>query len=197
MSQIANTRVLIIATNGFAELVEPRQALIDAGAIVDVAAPSLDPIAGVSGTDLSRMTAHSLSPDLTFEDVDPDRYLALFIPGGLGSPDRMRILPKAVSIVKSFVSADKLVASICHGPWMLIEADAVKGRIVTGWESIRKDLINAGAKVWDEQVVRDRNLLTSRMPADIPFFSEALVEAVKQGSRSKGNAAIEATRIDG
>lgn len=178
MSDLTGKKILIIATNGFAELVEPRQALIDAGATVVVASPSLEDIKGVSGIDLSKMSPHTISPDLTLDDINVEEYDALFVPGGLGSPDALRIIPSAVAVVKSFVAAQKLVASICHGPWLLIEADAVSGKVVTGWKSIRTDLINAGARIVDDPVVRDGNLLTSRMPSDIPAFSRALVAAI-------------------
>ena len=179
MSDLAGKKVLIIATNGFAELVEPRQALIDAGANVVVASPSLENVRGVCGIDLSNMSPHSITPDLTLEDIGVGDFDALFVPGGLGSPDALRIIPSAVELVRSFVIADKLVASICHGPWLLIEADAVRGKSVTGWKSIRTDLANAGAKIIDEPVVQDGNLLTSRMPSDIPAFSKALVAAIQ------------------
>ncbi|MGE7370338.1 type 1 glutamine amidotransferase domain-containing protein [Neorhizobium sp. NPDC001467] len=180
MHMFVDARVLTIATNGFAELAEPRQALIDAGVVVDLASPSLDTIRGVAGTDLSNMSPHFVSPDLVLEDVNVEHYDALFIPGGLANPDTLRTIPSAVAVVRAFIAAGKLVASICHGPWMLIEADAVKGKAATGWHSLRTDLTNAGARVWDEPVVKDDNLLTSRMPEDIPFFSEALVQALRQ-----------------
>lgn len=184
MKELQNFSVLVLATNGFAELFEPRQALIDAGATVRLAAPTLAPIKGVSGTDLAQMTAVSFVPDMLIESVDPDEFDALFIPGGLGNPDALRIVPAAVNLVRVFVDSGKVVASICHGPWMLIEAGVVKGRCLTGWRSIRTDLTNAGATVLDQSVVRDGNLLTSRMPADIPTFSNALVLAIKEHSAS-------------
>lgn len=180
MKELQGVTVLVLVTNGFAELYEPRQALIEAGATVLLAAPTLAPINGVSGTDLSHMTAVSMAPDTLIESVDPDKFDALFIPGGLGNPDALRIVPAAVDLVRAFVESGKLVASICHGPWMLIEAGVVKGRSLTGWKSVRTDLTNAGATVFDQPVVRDGNLLTSRMPADIPMFSDALILALKE-----------------
>jgi protease I len=180
MGNLTGIRVLIIATNGYAELSEPREALEDAGATVLIAAPSSDPIRGVSGVDLSHMMPQVSTPDLVLHDVDTSKFDALFIPGGLGNPDALRIVPTAVAIVRSFVASGKLVASICHGPWMLIEAGVVEGRKVTGWHSLRTDLTNAGALVRNEAVVRDDNLITSRMPSDIPAFSEAIIQALHE-----------------
>lgn len=178
MRDLQTSRVLIIATDGFAELIEPRQALISAGAQVTLASPSREPIKGVSGTKLSHLEPASIDPDITIDEVMVDDFDALFLPGGLGNPDRLRIMPEAVKIVRQFMQRGRLVSSICHGPWLLIEAGVVDGRRLTGWLSIRTDLINAGAVVLDEPVVLDGNLLTSRMPDDIPLFNEAFASAL-------------------
>lgn len=180
-------RVLILATNGFAELLEPRQALIDAGATVILAAPSREPISGVSGINLTHMEPISIKPDISIDEIDENAFDALFLPGGLGNPDRLRIIQEAVDVVGRFMRAEKLIASICHGPWMLVEAGVVDGRRLTGWRSIRTDLLNAGATVLDEPIVRDGNLLTSRMPEDIPSFSQAFIEALADFQRKTAN----------
>ncbi len=181
-------RVLILVTDGFAELLEPRQALIAAGVTVILAAPSHEPISGVSGINLAHMEPISIKPDITIDEIDEHVFDALFLPGGLGNPDRLRIIPRAMDVVARFMRAEKLIASICHGPWMLIEAGVVEGRRLTGWRSIRTDLQNAGAIVLDEPVVKDGNLLTSRMPEDIPIFAQALIEALSEVQRNTGNS---------
>jgi protease I len=178
MTQLANSRVLMLASNGFAELFEPRQALFDAGAHVTLASIDVEPIEGVAGTQLGGMVRQSIKPDARFQDVNPAEFDALVLPGGVVNPDRLRINPDAMSIVQAFADQNKLIAAICHAPSLLIEADLVRGKCVTGWLSLRTDLRNAGALVVDESVVRDGNLLTSRMPGDLPHFCAALVEAL-------------------
>jgi protease I len=177
MAQLENAHVLMIATDGFedSELFEPRQALLDAGARVTLASIGIDPITGESGGEKGR----SITPDTTIDAVAPDDYDALVLPGGVGNPDKLRMNPRAVEIVRSFMDGNRLVAAICHAPWLLIEADAVAGRRVTGWPSIRTDLANAGAAVLDEEVVVDRNLITSRKPGDIAAFNRAVIAALE------------------
>lgn len=179
MADLSQARVLFLATDGFedSELFEPRQALIDAGAQVTLASIGTDPIRGESGGEKSERT---ITPDLTLAQVDPDDYDALILPGGVVNPDTMRMQDEAVEIVADFVEDDKIVAAICHGPWLLVEADVVDGRRVTGWPSIRTDLENAGADVEDAPVVVDGNLITSRNPGDIPQFNEAIIRALTE-----------------
>jgi protease I len=179
MADLSNARVLFLATDGFeeSELFEPRQALIDAGAQVTLASISTDPIRGEKDGEKSERT---ITPDLTLGQVDPDQYDALVLPGGVVNPDKLRMEQAAVEIVEDFMDEDKIVAAICHGPWLLIEADVVDGRRVTGWPSIRTDLENAGADVSDEAVVVDENLITSRNPGDIPAFNEAIIRALAE-----------------
>ncbi|HEY8576986.1 MAG TPA: type 1 glutamine amidotransferase domain-containing protein [Devosia sp.] len=178
MARLTKKRVLMLASNGFAELFEPRQALIDAGARVTIASVDVEPIEGVAGTQLGGMIRQSIKPDARFQDVDPAEFEALVLPGGVINPDRLRINRQAMGIVEAFADQNKLIAAICHAPSLLIQADLVRGRRVTGWLSLRTDLRNAGALVVDEPVVRDGNLLTSRMPDDLPRFCTALVEAL-------------------
>jgi protease I len=117
---------------------------------------------------------------MTLGDVDTEEFDALVIPGGLGNPDKMRMQERAVQIVEEFMDDDKIVAAICHGPWLLVEADAVDGRTVTSWPSVRTDLENAGANVVDQEVVVDGKLITSRKPDDIPAFNQAIIAALTE-----------------
>lgn len=179
MADLSQARVLILATDGFedSELFEPRQALLDAGAQVTLASITTDPIQGVKhDTDPAR----TITPDLTLDQVDTEDFDALLLPGGVGNPDKMRTEDRAVSIVGEFMDDDKIVAAICHAPWLLVEADVVDGRRVTSWPSVRTDLENAGGDVVDEEVVVDGNLITSRKPDDIPAFSRALIAALTE-----------------
>lgn len=178
MTDLANARVLMLATDGFEhdELFKPRQSLIDAGATVTLASIEKAPIQGVRhDTD----PTETITPDLTLDEVDTDEFDALVLPGGVGNPDKMRMEDRAIDIVAEFMEDDKIVAAICHAPWLLAEADVIEGRRVTGWPSVRTDLANAGADVVDEEVVVDSNLITSRKPDDIPAFTGALLQALE------------------
>jgi len=189
------SRVLILATDGFeqSELTGPRDALNQAGIETVVASPKPGYIKGWQHTDWGDSVAVDQTLDTvvdqTLDTVEADGFDALILPGGQMNPDKLRMEPKAIELVQSFASAGKPVAAICHGPWLLAEADILEGRSVTSWPSIRTDLRNAGAQVLDEQVVVDGNLITSRMPDDIPAFSQALIDALKGG----GTATIAAT----
>lgn len=169
-------RVLILATHGFeqSELEGPRDALKQAGIEVTVASPESGQIKGWKHTDWG----DPVTVDMALDDVSASDFDGLVLPGGQINPDVLRINDKAVALVRSFVESGKPVAAICHGPWLLVEADAIRGRKVTGWPSIRTDLANAGGEVQDEQVVVDGNIITSRKPDDIPAFSKAMIEAL-------------------
>lgn len=169
-------KVLMIATDGFeqAELFDPRRALLDAGAEVTLASPERDPIQGMQHD----KKGDTITPDTLVADVSEGDFDALVIPGGVANPDTLRQNDDAVRLVRAFMTAGKPVAAICHGPWMLIEADVVDGRAVTSWPSVRTDLRNAGATVADKEVVVDGNLITSRKPDDIPAFNRAIFEAL-------------------
>jgi len=169
-------KVLILATDGFeqSELTGPKQALEDAGIETTVASPHDGEIKGWDKTDWG----DSVKVDATLDQVSVDAFDALVLPGGQINPDKLRLEDKAVSLVQQFAESGKPVAAICHGPWLLVEADVVDGRTVTSWPSIRTDLRNAGAEVVDEQVVVDGNFITSRKPDDIPAFSKALIAAL-------------------
>lgn len=179
MPAIEESRILIVATDGFeqSELFDPRQALIDAGAEVVLAAPDTRPIQGMKHDE----KGDRIEPEITLEAVRIAEYDGLILPGGVANPDTLRTNAQAVAIVRAFVESGKPVAAICHGPWLLVEADVVRGRTVTGWPSVRTDLTNAGAQVVDQQVAIDGNIITSRKPDDIPAFVEAFKAAVNAG----------------
>lgn len=185
MSQsLHGKRVAILATDGFeqSELESPAAALRDAGATVEVVSPKSGSIRAWDGEKLG----HGLPVDVTVEEADPAAYHALVLPGGVINPDRLRMNPDAVAFVRGFFAAGKPVGAICHGPWMLVEADVVSGRKVTSYASIRRDLINAGANWVDEPVVTDRGLVTSRKPDDLPQFNRKLIEEIAEGIHPEG-----------
>jgi protease I len=167
------TKALIIATDGFeqSELFEPRRALLDAGVDVTLASPKRDPIQGMEHDE----KGDTITPDALLGEVNAEDYDTLVIPGGVGNPDKLRMEEDAIRLVRDFVAAGKPVAAICHGPWLLAEAEVIEGRTVTSWPSIRADLRHAGALVVDREVIEDGNLITSRKPDDIPAFNRALL----------------------
>ena len=179
MPKIADARILIMATDGFeeSELFGPRAMLIERGAEVRLASPSLRPIQATVRDDPGR----TIRPDLTIADASAADFDALVVPGGVINPDGLRTDRQAVALIQAFVAAGKPVAAICHGPWLLVEADVLRGRRATGWRSIRTDLRNAGAALSDERVVRDGMLITAQAPEDVGAFTEALIGAVEQG----------------
>ena len=175
MPRISDARILMIATNGFedSELMEPRRRLIEAGAKLTLASLDTDEIEGDKGE-------ARIKPDLAIDQVDAGDYDGLLLPGGTKNPDHLRTNERVVATVREFAEAGKPVAAICHGPWLLVEADVVRGRRVTSWPSIRTDLRNAGAEVVDEEAVTDANIVTSRKPEDIPAFVQAFVALVEK-----------------
>lgn len=178
MADLSDAHVLILATDGFEqdELFKPRQALLDAGAKVTLASPKTDPIQGMQHDE----KGDTITPDITLEDVDTDDYAMLLLPGGVANPDKLRLDERAVSIAQEFADDDKPIAAICHGPWLLVEADVVDGRRMTSWPSLRTDLENAGATVVDEEVVVDGNFITSRKPDDLPAFNKAVIAMLEE-----------------
>jgi protease I len=165
-------KVAILAADMFerVELEEPRQALEDAGAEVEVVSIHDGEIQGFDHFD----PASSLKVDRTVQEVSPDDYDALLIPGGVGNPDQLRGDEDAVAFVRGFDDAGKPMAVICHGPWMLVEARVVRGRRVTSWPTLETDIRNAGGDWIDQEVVVDGNIVTSRKPDDIPAFNREM-----------------------
>jgi protease I len=187
MAAIGNAKLLIIAANGFeqAELEVPRDTLRAAGAKVDVATPDGRTIKGWEKADWGRPA----EADLRIADARCADYDALVIPGGVINPDKLRIDKDAMKLVKDFLASGKVVAAVCHGPWLLVQADALRGRRATSWPSLRKDLENAGAKWIDAEVVADAGIVTSRNPGDLPAFTRKIVEEVEEGRHHQRQAA--------
>ena len=179
-------KIAILVTDGFeqVELTEPRKALDQAGADTHIVSPKDDEVRGWNFTDWGQ----SLPVDLKLDQARPQDFDALLLPGGVINPDKLRMIPAAVAFVIAFFDAGKPVAAICHGPWMIVEADKARGRRMTSWPSVRTDLRNAGAQVVDEEAVRDGNLVTSRKPDDIPAFNRAMIQLFAE-ARGKRRAA--------
>lgn len=175
-TDLAGARVAILATDGFelSELRSPKEALTSVGARVDIVALRGGKIKGWQDGDWHGTE----NVDLVVADAHVADYHALVVPGGVINPDKLRMDVEAVSFVRAFVDAGKPVCAICHGPWLLAEADVVRGRKVTSYRSIRTDLINAGAEWLDKEVVMDQGLVTSRSPADLPAFNLRVLEVV-------------------
>ena len=177
MPQIPNSRVLIVATDGFEEweLFGPRQILQERGADVVLASPKRDPIQGTIHDDPGK----TIRPDLTVDEALADDFDALILPGGVRNPDHLRTNLRVIQLIKDFAAQGKPIGAICHGPWLLVEADLVRGRTATSWPSIRTDLRNAGANVVDEPAVTDGNIVTSRNPQDVEEFTNALIDLIE------------------
>jgi protease I len=178
-SNLQGKRVAILVENGFeqVEMTSPRDALRRAGAQADLISPQQGKVKGWDHT----KWGDEFQIDLTLDQAQADRYDALVLPGGVMNPDKLRMNRKAVQFVKSFFEAGKPVASICHGPWTLIEAGVVRGRKMTSYPSLQTDLKNAGAQWVDQQVVVDQGLVTSRNVDDLPAFNEKLIEEIAEG----------------
>ena len=175
MSQeLNNQKIAILVADGFeqVEMTKPKQAFEDAGAQTQIISPNSDKVQGWNHFD----KADYFDVDVPLDRAEPANYDALLLPGGVANPDQLRTNDKAVQFIKSFFDAGKPVAAICHGPWTLIEADAVRGRTVTSWSSLKTDLKNAGANWVDREVVEDNGLVTSRNPDDIPAFNAKAIE---------------------
>jgi deglycase len=176
-------RVAIVATDMVeeAELVEPRKALEDAGAATELI--SLEPGTIQSVNHHEKANTHEV--DHLIEDVDAADYDAILIPGGVANPDRLRTELPVVDFVRRFYDDGKPIASICHGPWLLVEADVVRDLTLTSWPSLQTDIRNAGGTWVDEQVTVDDGVVTSRKPDDIPAFNEKMIEEFAEGIHSR------------
>lgn len=175
---LTNKKIAILVADGFeqVELTEPRQALLDAGANVQIVSPKEDTVQGWNHYD----KGDRFPVDVALEQANPEEYDGLLLPGGTVNPDQLRVNKGAIAFIKSFVGSGKPIAAICHGPWTLIEAEAVRGRKLTSWPSLQTDLKNAGAQWVDQEVVVDQGLITSRNPQDIPAFNQRIIEAFAQ-----------------
>lgn len=171
-------KVAILVDDGFeqVELIKPRKALDQAGAETRIVSPKGERVRGWDFTDWG----NELPVDVPLDGAKPDDFDALLLPGGVFNPDALRMQPKAVAFVKAFFDAGKPVASICHGPWTVIEAGAAQGRRIASWPSLKTDLRNAGAEWVDQEVVVDGHLVTSRKPDDIPAFNRAMIDLFAQ-----------------
>lgn len=173
MNELNKRRVAVLATDGFeeSELTEPTKALREAGASVEIISRTREPIQAFKHHDKSI----KIDVDKTLDEVSPDGYDAVLLPGGALNADEMRTDPKAQNFVRQMNAAGKPLAVICHAAWLLVSAGLAKGRTLTSWPTIADDLRNAGAQWVDREVVVDENLVTSRGPKDIPAFNEALL----------------------
>lgn len=187
MANLKGKKIAIMATDGVeaSELTEPRKALEEAGATVHVVSLKTGQIRGFNHND----PGPAIKVDKALNEVKAADYDDLVLPGGVANPDTMRTHPEAVQFVKSFVDSGKPVAAICHGPWMLIEAGAVKGRTLTSWPSLRTDIANAGGQWVDKEVVTDKGIITSRNPHDIPAFNKVILETFSSGGQAQMRAA--------
>ena len=191
MSSLPNARILIVATDGFEEweLFGPRQILRQRGAEVVLASLSLDPIQATVHDDPGK----TIRPDLGVDDVKADDFDALILPGGVRNPDTLRSHANVIELIRAFDQQKKPIGAICHGPWLLVEADLLGGRTATSWPSIRTDLRNAGANVIDEAAVTDGNLVTSRNPNDVEAFTNSVIELVENRTEAPAPGASRET----
>jgi protease I len=182
-SRLEGKRIAILATDGVeqSELMQPMQAARDAGARVELV--SLKP--GQIVPEKSDAKTDPVGVDRTVADTTADDYDALILPGGTKNPDRLRMNRDAVEFVRAFFDAGKPIASICHGPWMLVEADVVRGLTLTSWPSLQTDIRNAGGRWVDEEVHTDDGIVTSRKPADLPAFCAKMIEEFAEGRHDR------------
>lgn len=186
MGTLSERKIAILTEDGFeeVELTSPKQALLDAGAIVHVVSPKRGTVRAKAGDEWKG----EYPVDKNLSETSAADYDGLLLPGGVVNPDKLRTNEEALSFVKDFFHAGKPVAAICHGPQVLIDAEVVEGRRVTSVAAIRKDLINAGALWEDSEVVTDEGLVTSRTPQDLPAFNSKIVEEFAEGKHEGQHA---------
>ena len=184
-NKLNGKRIAILVENGFeqVELTGPKEALEAAGAETEIISPVEKRVRGWEGEDMD--WGNRFKVDVPLAEASARNYDALLLPGGVMNPDKLRLHPEAIEFIRQFVNSGKPIGAICHGPWTLIDAGAVKGRRMTSYPSIKTDLINAGANWVDEEVVTDNGIVTSRKPADIPAFCNKLIEEIAEGPHPK------------
>jgi protease I len=177
--KLQNKKVAILVADGFeqVELTEPKEALEAEGAVTTIISPATGKVQAWKHDE----KGDAFKVDVKLADANSSDYDALLLPGGVKNPDKLRMLPEAVQFAKDFINSGKPVAAICHGPWLLVEADVVEGRQMTSWPSLKTDLTNAGADWVDREVVVDSGLVTSRKPDDIPAFNQKMIEEFAEG----------------
>lgn len=185
--QASGKKVLILATHGFeqSELEVPRDRLEAAGATVDVVAPEKGEINGWDKKDWGR----PVKVDKGLDDVKAGDYDAIVLPGGQINPDLLRVNDKALQLIKDFYNQKKVVAAVCHAPWLLVETGIAKGKRMTSYHSMKTDVANAGAQWEDSEVVTDQGVVTSRNPGDLEAFSAKIIEEMAEGVHSQRSAA--------
>jgi protease I len=176
-------KILILATNGFeqSELEVPRDKLKAAGASVDVVSPEAGEIKGWDKKDWGR----AVKVDKALKDARADDYDAIVMPGGVMNPDHLRVNRDAIKLIRSFFESGKTVAAVCHAPWLLVEAGIARGRRMTSYNTIKTDIVNAGGKWEDAEVVSDNGVITSRNPGDLDPFSKKIIEEVREGKHQR------------
>lgn len=191
-TKLNGKRIAILATDGVeeVELTKPRDALREAGAQAVVVSPRDNEIKAWQHDHWG----NKIPVDLPLSRARPDDFDGLMLPGGVTNPDRLRQDEQAVQFVKGFFEAGKPVAAICHAPWLLVEADVVRGRTITSWPSLRTDIRNAGGDWVDRDVVTDEGLVTSRKPDDIPAFNRKMIEEFAEGVHAGQRASATASK---
>lgn len=195
MPEINAAKILIVATDGFeeTELTVPLEQLRAKGATVHVAAPekTREPgsITAWDGQKQPEDWGRKVKVDRALTEARADDYDAIVLPGGVLNPDQLRVNQDVLSLVRDFAAKGKVVAAICHGPWILVEAGLAKGRRMTSFNSIKTDVRNAGAEWVDQEVVTDKGIVTSRSPADLDAFVAKIVEEVREGSHGERRVA--------
>ncbi len=187
MSHLTGKKILILATDGFeqSELEVPRDRMLGHSAEVHVVAPKPGEIRGWKDGNWGT----PVKVDRTLDEVSEADYDALVLPGGVINPDKLRVEEKAIDLIRAFYDSGKVIAAICHGPWLLAEADVIDGRRVTSYKSIRTDVENAGGIWEDSEVVTDDGMITSRSPKDLEAFCQKIVEEILEGTHDRRQAA--------